>query len=69
MKRSRMGARARKALAASSGPPPAAMPTVQVPLPLLTVLAEATTAFFGLCLSAGQQTLMEQDRERTSATM
>jgi putative transposase len=40
---------------------------VQVPLPLLDVLAEARTAFFGLCLDAGQQvlrTMMEQDRER-----
>ena len=39
--------------------------TVQVPLPLLAVLADAKTAFFGLCLTAGQQvfqTLMEQDR-------
>jgi len=38
---------------------------VQVPLPLLDVLADAKTAFFGLCLTAGQQvfqTLMEQDR-------
>jgi transposase-like protein len=40
---------------------------VQVPLPLLAVLADAKTAFFGLCLTAGQQvfqTLMEQDREQ-----
>ncbi|HEY6242063.1 MAG TPA: IS256 family transposase [Burkholderiales bacterium] len=38
---------------------------MQVPLPLLAVLADAKTAFFGLCLTAGQQvfqTLMEQDR-------
>jgi transposase-like protein len=38
---------------------------VQVPLPLLDVLADAKTAFFGLCLLAGQQvfeTMMEQDR-------
>ncbi|MBX3026885.1 IS256 family transposase [bacterium] len=40
---------------------------VQVPLPLVTVLADAKTAFFGLCLTAGQQVfeaLMEQDREQ-----
>jgi putative transposase len=64
MKRSRTGARAGKARRASSA---VATATVQVPLPLLTVLADAKTAFFGLCLSAGQQvfqTLMEQDRER-----
>jgi transposase-like protein len=38
-----------------------------VPLPLLAVLADAKTAFFGLCLTTGQQvfqTLMEEDRER-----
>ena len=38
---------------------------MQVPLPLLDVLADAQTAFFGLCLTAGQQvfqTMMEQDR-------
>jgi transposase-like protein len=41
--------------------------TVQVPLPLLDVLADTRTAFFGLCLDAGQQvlrTMMEQDREQ-----
>lgn len=45
--------------------PPVA--TVQLPLPLLAVLADTRTAFFGLCLDAGQQVLramMEQDRER-----
>jgi transposase-like protein len=39
--------------------------TVQLPLPLLDVLADTRTAFFGLCLDAGQQvlrTMMEQDR-------
>ena len=51
----------------SAGKAPAVAPvaTVQVPLPLLDVLADAKTAFFGLCLRAGQQvfqTLMEQDR-------
>jgi putative transposase len=43
------------------------MATVQVPLPLLDVLTETRTAFFGLCLDAGQQvlrTMMEQDREQ-----
>lgn len=61
MKRSRTGARAGKA------PAEPAVATVQVPLPLLDVLADVKTAFFGLCLTAGQQvfqTLMEQDREQ-----
>ena len=61
MKRSRTGSSAGKAPAISS------VATVQVPLPLLAVLADAKTAFFGLCLTAGQQvfqTLMEQDRAR-----
>jgi transposase-like protein len=43
--------------------PPVA--TVQLPLPLLDVLADTRTAFFGLCLEAGQQvllTMMEGDR-------
>jgi transposase-like protein len=38
-----------------------------VPLPLLAVLADAKTAFFGLCLTAGQQVfhaMMEHDREQ-----
>src|SRR5712691_4228648 len=59
MKRSRTGSSAGKAPAISS------VATVQVPLPLLAVLADAKTAFFGLCLTAGQQvfqTLMEEDR-------
>ena len=59
MKRSRTGSSAGKAPALSP------VATVQVPLPLLDVLADAKTAFFGLCLTAGQQvfqTLMEQDR-------
>jgi putative transposase len=59
MKRSRTGSSAGKAPAVSP------VATVQVPLPLLAVLADAKTAFFGLCLTAGQQvfqTLMEQDR-------
>jgi len=61
MKKSRTGSTAGKA--------PASTPvaTVQVPLPLLDVLAEAKTAFFGLCLVAGQQvfeTMMERDREQ-----
>src|SRR5262249_2223806 len=61
MKKSRTGSRAREAVAS----PPVA--TVQVPLPLLDVLTDTCTAFFSLCLDAGQQvlrTMMEQDRER-----
>ena len=41
--------------------------SVQVPLPLLDVLADMKTSFFGLCLTAGQQVfraMMEQDREQ-----
>ena len=40
---------------------------MQLPLPLLDVLADMKTSFFGLCLSAGQQVfhaMMEQDREQ-----
>jgi len=48
MKKSRTGSRAREAVAS----PPVA--TVQVPLPLLEVLADTWTAFFSLCLDAGQ---------------
>src|SRR5436189_2039526 len=61
MRKSRTGSAAGEALAS---PPVAA---VQVPLPLLDVLADTRTAFFGLCLDAGEQvlrTMMEQDRER-----
>src|SRR5438445_7632307 len=61
MKKSRTGSPAGEALAS----PPVA--TVQLPLPLLDVLADTRTAFFGLCLDAGQQVLramMEQDREQ-----
>jgi len=42
-----------------------AFATVQLPLPLLDVLADTRTAFFGLCLEAGQEVLvkmMEADR-------
>jgi transposase-like protein len=41
--------------------------SVQVPLPLLDVLADMKTSFFGLCLTAGQQVfqaMMAQDREQ-----
>jgi transposase-like protein len=41
--------------------------SVQVPLPLVDVLADMKTSFFGLCLTAGQQVfqaMMEQDREQ-----
>ena len=40
--------------------------SVQVPLPMLDVLAEAHNAFFDLCVEVGRQVfsaLMEQDRE------
>jgi hypothetical protein len=59
MKRSRTGSSAGEVLAS------APVATVQLPLPLLDVLADTRTAFFGLCLDAGQQvlrTMMEQDR-------
>lgn len=39
--------------------------TVQIPLPLRSVLEDAESAFFGLCIDTGQQVLaamMEQDR-------
>jgi putative transposase len=61
MKKTRTGSMAGEVLAS----PPVA--TVQVPLPLLDVLTETRTAFFSLCLYAGQQvlhTMMEQDREQ-----
>jgi len=61
MQRSRTGSLAREE---GTSPPVA---TVQVPLPLLDVLTDTRTAFFGLCLDAGQQvlrTMMEEDRER-----
>ena len=61
MKKSRTGSLAGEALA----PPPVV--TVQLPLPVLDVLADTRTAFFGLCLDAGQlvlRTLMEQERAR-----
>jgi transposase-like protein len=40
-------------------------PTVQIPLPLLSVLEDAESAFFGLCVETGKQVLavmMEDDR-------
>jgi hypothetical protein len=61
MKKSRTGTFAGEVLAS----PPVV--TVQLPLPLLDVLADTRTAFFGLCLDAGQQVLtamMEHDREQ-----
>src|SRR5713101_4770752 len=40
--------------------------TVQLPLPLLDLLADTRTAFFGLCVDAGQQVLMTMmEAERT----
>jgi putative transposase len=59
MKRSRTGSSAGAVLAS------APVATVQLPLPLLDLLADTRTPFFGLCLDAGQQvlrTMMEQDR-------
>lgn len=61
MKKSCTGSFAGEGLASPS------VATVQVPLPLLEVLTDTRTAFFGLCLDAGQQVLramMEADRER-----
>src|SRR5213594_4720371 len=61
MKKSRTGSRAGEALVSPR------VATVQVPLPLLDVLADTLTTFFGLCLQAGEQvlrTMMEHDRER-----
>lgn len=59
--------RSRTRTGASKARPVPTLATVQVPLPLLDVLADAKTAFFGLCLTAGQQVfqaMMEQDREQ-----
>ena len=61
MKRSRTGSVRGEELASPR------VATVQLPLPLLDVLQDTRTAFFGLCLHAGQQvlrTMMEQDREQ-----
>ena len=61
MTKSRTGSPAGEALASP------AVATVQLPLPLLDVLADTRTAFFGLCLEAGQQVLtamMERDRQQ-----
>ena len=52
MKKTRTGSPAGEALAS----PPVA--TVQVPLPLLDVLTDTRTAFFGLCLETGEQVRM-----------
>src|SRR5207249_3482533 len=59
--KSRTGSPAGEALASP------AVATVRLPLPLLDVLADTRTAFFGLCLEAGQQVLtamMERDRRQ-----
>jgi putative transposase len=61
MKRSRTGSPVEKA------PVVPAVVSVQVPLPLIDVLADLQTSFFGLCLTAGRQVfqaMMEQDREQ-----
>ena len=52
MKKSRTRSVAGEASASPS------LTTVQLPLPLLNVLADTRTAFFGLCLEAGQQVLL-----------
>lgn len=60
MKRSRTGSSAEKA------PTVPSVVNVQMPLPLIDVLADLKTSFFGLCLTAGRQVfeaMMEQDRE------
>ena len=59
--RSRTGSSVEKA------PTRASVVNVQMPLPLIDVLADMKTSFFGLCLAAGQQVfraMMEQDREQ-----
>lgn len=59
--------RTRTRRSGGKGPGEPARVSVQVPLPLLEVLADLKTAFFGLCLTAGQQVfaaMMEHDRER-----
>jgi hypothetical protein len=61
MKRSRTGSPGEKA------PTVPALVRVQVPLPLIEVLVDMKTSFFGLCLTAGLQVfqaMMEQDREQ-----
>ncbi|TFG61680.1 MAG: IS256 family transposase [Gemmatimonadales bacterium] len=60
MKRSRTGSSVEKVRSAPS------VVNVQMPLPLIDVLADMKTSFFGLCLTAGQmvfEAMMEQDRE------
>lgn len=61
MKRSRTGSSVEKVPVLPS------VVRVQLPLPLVDVLADMKTSFFGLCLTAGQQVfqaMMEQDREQ-----
>jgi putative transposase len=60
MKKTRTRSKVGEALAS-----PPAIATVQLPLPLVDILTDTRTAFFGLCLEAGQQvllTMMEADR-------
>jgi putative transposase len=60
MKKTRTRPVAGEALASPS------LATAQLPLPLLAVLADTRTAFFGLCVEAGQQVLMKMmEAERT----
>ena len=59
MKRSRTGSLVEKA---RTVPP---VVSVQMPLPLVDVLADMKTSFFGLCLTAGQQVfraMMDDER-------
>jgi hypothetical protein len=55
MKKSRTRSSGGEALAC----PPLA--TVQVPLPLLDILADTRTAFFGLCLEAGSMPFLVEN--------
>ncbi len=47
--------RRRTRASAGKAPMPSPVATVQIPLPLLAVLADTKTASFGLCLTAGQR--------------
>jgi putative transposase len=59
--------RSRTRSSVEKGPAVPSVVSVQVPLPLVDVLADMKGSFFGLCLTAGQQVfqaMMEQDREQ-----
>ena len=57
MKRSRTGSSVEKVPAVPS------VVHVQLPLPLVDVLADLKTSFFGLCLTAGQQVFQAMQRQ------